>query len=205
MKKDTTAIVLVHGLWMKPWTFFAYKRFFMAKGYHVYRFAYPTTKQDFNKSSTQLAAFVNSRPQKTVHLLGHSMGGILSVCTAANIRKLGKMVLVASPINGSKVANKMKKTVWQKRLLHWAATPLSQGVGDARPNRPCQMIMGDWPFGFGRLIYHFDEPSDGTVSVAETQADWLTEHHTIQTNHLGILKNKHAMQLAYQFLSTEHE
>lgn len=203
MSHDGEAIVLVHGLWMKPWTFYAFKRYFMAKGYHVYRFGYKTTKQEINKSSDQLAAFVNSRPQETVHLLGHSMGGILSVRAAENIRKKGKIALLASPINGSQVAKKMAKSSWQKRLLHWAIEPLTHGVESVKTNRSCQMVMGNWPIGIGRLVYHFDEPSDGTVAVSETQADWLDKHHVINTNHLGILRNKQAMDLTWQFLSKE--
>ncbi len=202
MSKNDEAVVLIHGLWMQAWTWYAFRRYFMAKGMRVYRFAYPTSGQDFDKSSRNLAAFVNSRPEQTIHLVGHSMGGLLAAKTEPNIRKNGKMVMLASPINGSDVAQKMGQNRLLKRLLNHAHRPLTQGL-EKPTQRATMMVMGDRSWGLGRVIHRFDGPSDGTVSVASTQADWLTEHHVVRCNHMGILTNKQALKLTWAFLQKD--
>jgi len=197
------AVVLVHGLYMKPWTWWSYRNFFSDHGYQVYVFGYKTTGQPFDLSVMQLVAFINSRREETVHLVAHSMGGILSMQTLPKVNKSGKLVMLGSPINGSIVAKKLHKKGWQKILLKHAYQPLAAGVVEPKKTRKTLMIAGTSPYGFGRLFEHKLGPSDGTVRVVETEAEWLDGHKKIHTNHIGLLKNKTAMQLTLDFLSSE--
>ncbi len=206
MSNERQAVILIHGLWMKPWTWFSFHQYLRDKGYHVYRFGYKTSRQSFDLSQHQLEAFVNSRPEPTVHMVGHSMGGLLALKASQNIRKTGRLVMLASPINGSKVAKHISQTPFLKKLLKFAETPLIEGIKITQTDRPTMMIMGNWPIGLGRIFYRFKEPSDGTVAVASTQADWLDKHQVINSNHLGILKNKQAKLLTWQFIKeSDHD
>ena len=62
------------------------------------------------------------------------------------------------------------------------------------------MIAGTSPYGMGRLIESQLGPSDGTVAVAETQADWLDHHTTVNCNHMSLLTNREAKRLTLEFL-----
>lgn len=196
------AVVLVHGLWMKKWTWASYRRFLSKQGYKVYSFGYKTTKQPFELSTMQLTAFVNSRTESTVHLVVHSMGGILTMRALPKINKPGKLLMLGSPVNGSKVAKKLEKMGWHKGLLKHATEPLTVGITNPESDRPVMMIAGTSPYGMGRFIERHMGVSDGTVAVDETEADWINYHQTIHSNHFGLLRNKQAKQMTLDFLQS---
>ena len=194
------AVVLVHGLWMRPWTMQALAHALEKAGYRVYFFGYPTVRRDLDSVTRQLAAFVNSRPEPVVHLLAHSMGGTLSLRALKDIRKPGRLVMLGSPIAGSQVAHRLQKLRLHRWLLGHATEPLTQGAADKPPSRETGMIAGVWPWGIGKLVNRFSGPNDGTVSLDETRADWLQHHITVNTNHLGLLKNREVQKEVLHFL-----
>lgn len=200
---DQPAIVMVHGLWMKPWTWSAYRRFFNRHGFQVHQFGYRTTGQPFSRSAMQLAAFVNSRSVSQVHLLVHSMGGLLAMQALTHIHKPGKLVMLGSPVQGSRVAQKLRHKGWHRALLRHATEPLTHGVIQQQFLRPSLMIAGTRPMGLGRVIERSLGASDGTVALEETQADWIDEHRQVHTSHFGLLLNRQTMQLCLDFLSRE--
>jgi pimeloyl-ACP methyl ester carboxylesterase len=193
------AIVLVHGLWMSRWSFFSIANHLMKQGYRVYRFGYRTTSKPFDFNMQKLQAFVNSRKESTVHLVVHSMGGILTMRSLPNIRKSGKLVMLGSPINGSRAAKAMSEKKWAAWMLKHATEPLSNGVINPSVFRKSLMIAGTSnSIGIARLVTRLPEPNDGTVAVDETQADWINTHTTENTNHFRMLfhkKVKHAISL----------
>ena len=199
-KQDKQAVILVHGLWMRRWTWYFYRRYLTAKGYNVYVFGYSTTRQAIEKTVMQLTAVVNSRSEETVHLLAHSMGGIVSMRALPKIKKAGKLMMLASPINGSQVAKTIQRRGWHKFLLGHATEPLTNGVQNPTAFRTSKMLAGNLPYGIGQLIHRMQGENDGTVSVDETQADWINAHQTIHCNHMGLLKNKQAKAITLHFL-----
>lgn len=201
--KATEAVVLVHGLWMKSWTWMSYRKFLTKHGFKAYVFGYKTTRQPFELTVMQLIAFVNSRPEQTVHLVAHSMGGILSMRALPRITKPGKLLMLGTPVNGSKVARKLKQKGWHNRLLRFAADPLTNGVLSSVTSRQTMMIAGTSPYGLGRFIEPKLGPSDGTVGVSETQADWIDTHHQVHSSHFGLLRNRQAQTLTVSFLKAE--
>ncbi|VAW47109.1 hypothetical protein MNBD_GAMMA02-259 [hydrothermal vent metagenome] len=202
-KQPPEAIVLVHGLWVKRWTWNTYRRFLTSHGYQVYLFGYKTTKQTFDLSLMQLTAFVNSRPEQTVHLVVHSMGGILAMRALPRINKPGKLLMLGSPVNGSRAAQKLQAMGWHTSLLKHAAEPLIVGVSMPQVLRPSMMIAGTSPYGLGRLIERRLGPSDGTVGIDETEADWIDQHEKVHSSHFGLLRNKYAMQKTLKFLQNK--
>lgn len=196
------AVILVHGLYMKPWTWVSYRRFLSKQGYKVYLFGYKTTRQPFALTLMQLVAFVNSRPEQTVHLVAHSMGGILSMRALPQMNKPGKLVMLGTPLHGSKVAKKLQHIGWHKKLLNHATEPLTAGAAKANTHRETMMIAGTSPYGLGRFIEPKLGLSDGTVAVAETQAEWLDQHKQVHSSHFGLLRNKQAQALTLEFLNT---
>ena len=182
------------------------------QGYQVYTFGYSTSSRPFEHNVNQLVAYVNSRPEEDVHIIAHSMGSLLSITALPRIRKLGRLVMLGSPVNGSSVAALIKRLKWDKFLTRHASDILTKGLQNPQLDRACMMITGDSPMGLGRFITRLEKPNDGTVSVKETQADWIDQHQVIHTSHMGILKNRQAQQLALNFLleyqpqdQTDHE
>jgi len=195
------AVVLVHGLWMNRWTFRWIAKHLQAKGYKVYRFGYKTTSRPFEFNMQKLKAFVNSRKEQIVHLVVHSMGGILSMCSLPEIRKQGKLVMLGSPINGSQAATAMGQKKWTAWMLKHATEPLENGVVDPKVFRESLMIAGTSnSIGIARIVTKLPEPNDGTVALHETQADWIGHHMTESTNHFRMLLHKNIKQKISDFL-----
>ncbi|MBL4774021.1 MAG: alpha/beta fold hydrolase [Alcanivoracaceae bacterium] len=196
------AVVLVHGLWMSRWSFAFIAKHLSAQGYKVYKFGYATTSKPFAFNMLNLQAFVNSRSEETVHLVVHSMGGILSMRSLPNIRKTGKLIMLGSPVNGSQAAVAMSKNKWSSWLLKHAAEPLENGVVAPKVFRKSYMIAGISSYiGISRLVTKLPKPNDGTVALKETQADWINLHTTEKANHFSMLFRKNIQLKISTFLA----
>lgn len=204
--KADQAVVLVHGLWMSRWSFASIAKHLKNEGYRVYRFGYRTSSKPFDFNRQKLQAFVNSRTQETVHLVVHSMGGILSMRALPNIRKIGKLVMLGSPIKGSQAARAMSQKKWGAWLLNHAIEPLSNGVVEPIVFRHSCMIAGTSNgIGISKLVTKLPEPNDGTVALVETQADWINCHTTEKTNHFRMLFHKKIKTKISDFLTNSKE
>jgi len=195
------AVVLVHGLWMSRWSFHSIAKHLQSKGYKVYRFGYKTSSRPFAFNMDKLKAFVNSRDEEMVHLVVHSMGGILSMRSLPEIRKNGKLVMLGSPVNGSQGAKAMSQKKWTSWMLKHATEPLTNGVVDPQVFRESLMIAGTSnSIGIARLVTKLPIPNDGTVALEETKADWIGTHKTENTNHFRMLFHKNINQKISDFL-----
>lgn len=204
--KADQAVVLVHGLWMSRWSFSSIAKHLKYEGYRVYRFGYKTSRKPFDFNMQKLQAFVNSRTQETVHLVVHSMGGILSMRTLPNIKKTGKLIMLGSPVNGSQAARVMSQKKWGAWLLNHAVEPLSNGVIEPAAFRNSCMIAGTSnSIGISKLVTKLPEPNDGTVALHETQADWIDCHTTEKTNHFRMLFHKNTKNRISEFLSNSKQ
>ena len=196
------AVVLVHGLWMSRWSFAFIAKYLRNHGYQVYRFGYKTTTRPFDFNIEKLTAFVNSRKEGTVHMVVHSMGGILSMRSLPMIRKTGKLIMLGSPINGSRAARAMSEKKWSSWMLKYATEPLTNGVVNPQVFRESYMIAGTSnSIGIARLVTKLPKPNDGTVALDETQADWIDIHTTENTNHFRMLFHPKVKKRIAQFLT----
>ena len=139
-----------------------------------------------------------------VHLVGHSLGGLL-LARLVEIHPelpLAASVLLGSPVNGSCAARGFARVPGASLLFG----PVAQQelLGDL-PHRwrhaaPVGVIAGSWSFGFGRFMGGLPVPNDGTVSVDETRLDGATAHLVLPVSHLGLLLSEAAVQSTINFL-----
>ena len=108
------------------------------------------------------------------------------------------------PLCGSQVAQNLGRhwpTAWalgRSRALLEAGCPTWQG--------PAQVgvVAGNVARGAGRLLAHFDGPSDGTVAVAETRLPGLADHCIVAASHTGLVFSRAAADQAVAFLRHGH-
>jgi len=155
-------IVLVHGIWMHGLAMSYMAQYFKEQGFQTLRISY-----DFLKNSPP----ENALQGKTLHLVGHSLGGIVILHLMKNHPDLniGKIVLVGSPVRGSTVAKRIHGNQLLRPLLGRSA----EGglLGDAPVydgHRPLGIIAGTGKFGLGALFYPSNEKGDGVVTLKET-------------------------------------
>ena len=106
------SVILVHGLWLPGPELFFLRRRLRAAGFRTYRFSYRSVADDLDKNAAQLAAFIAAKTDEELHLVGHSLGGIviLRMLELTPRACSGRVVCLGSPLRSS-VAGKARRTV----------------------------------------------------------------------------------------------
>ncbi|SFD23349.1 Alpha/beta hydrolase family protein [Thiohalospira halophila DSM 15071] len=200
-------VVLVHGLWMPGRDMALLARRLRRAGYHPEIFRYPTTRAPASAHGAELAGFVTRLPAGEVHLVGHSLGGLV-IRHALNrgidrgIDRPGRVVTLGTPHRGSSVACALAG----RRTTRWLlGRAWEDGLdGDLPPwtgDRELGTIAGTRPHGVGQFFGSLERPHDGTVAVAETRLPGVP-HATVTASHMGLLFHREAARLTATFLAT---
>jgi len=203
----STVVVYVHGLWLNGWESVLLRRR-LSRQLHcrTLSFAYSSARADMATNVRSLAQFLAGIGADTLHLVGHSMGGlvILELFDLESRPPLppGRVVLLGSPVQGSLAARNLARRPVGKRLLGLSgreALPVSR-ERRWRGFRDLGVIAGDVPLGFGRLVGPFREPNDGTVLLAETRLAGAAQHLTLHTSHSALVYSGVAARQTAAFL-----
>jgi pimeloyl-ACP methyl ester carboxylesterase len=141
----------------------------------------------------------------TVHLVGHSMGGLVIMNMLAMQPQFppGRVVFLGTPAQPSQAARTLRENLLGRMVLGLAATELA---GDAqrswRNERELGLIVGTSAFGLAQLVVHFDEPNDGTVAVAETHLPGAKARVELPVSHTGMLMSGTVAEEVGRFLET---
>ena len=199
-----TEIVLVHGLWFGAWALAPLGRRLGADGTPVRRISYPCTRDTLEAHAHRLHAFARENEATTRHFVGHSLGGlvILRMFSLFGDAEPGRIVLLGSPLRGSRVARKADRLPGSSALTGKMGPELKEGYDRCPPGREIGMIAGSKDIGLGRLVGGVGAAGDGTVALDETRAPWLTAHRVLPVSHTGLVLSKEAARRASRFLQT---
>jgi pimeloyl-ACP methyl ester carboxylesterase len=186
------AVVYVHGLWMTGIeSIWLRRRLARERGYRFLVFRYASVRAPLAQIIAALRATIAAVDAPQVHLLGHSLGGLLiQRCLASYpMRQPGRVVFLGSPVAGSRAARRLARSACGRALLGAtsAAELLHQQPRDWDSGRDLGIIAGTLPFGLGRLLLEFDEDNDGTVGVSETRMNGARAYLPLPTTHSGML------------------
>jgi triacylglycerol esterase/lipase EstA (alpha/beta hydrolase family) len=104
-------VVMVHGLFHNPSAWILARHRLQAQGLATACFSYPCWNTDWDTTVLNLKNYldelVRSHPGQNIHLLGHSMGGLL-LCAALpqveDARSVRSLITLGTPYGGSKLA-----------------------------------------------------------------------------------------------------
>jgi pimeloyl-ACP methyl ester carboxylesterase len=199
----TETVVLVHGVWMTGLEMHQLERRVRACGYDTVMFNYRSLLQPLAHNAARLIDRVRQQDATTVHLVGHSLGGLVILRALQDHPDLinGRIVLLGSPVNGSVIAKRVQR-YWFSR---WSLGRSGKGalLGDGprwQGQPPLGVIAGTRPVGIGRLLGGFDGANDGTVALAETAIAGATATMTVDTGHFGLLYSTAVAQAVCAFL-----
>ena len=202
---EAGSVVVAHGLWMTGLEATLFRHRLAHHGFAVRQFHYRSMTAMPEDVVAELKAEVVTMAAP-VHLVGHSLGGLLLLRFAAAHPELplGRMVLLGSPVNGSRAARAFAALPGVS--MFFGSLAGGELLRDDRPHWqgavPVGVIAGDHSLGFGRFIGHLPEPNDGTVAVEETQLDGAADHLVLPVSHTGLLVSEAVVAATVRFLSS---
>jgi pimeloyl-ACP methyl ester carboxylesterase len=195
-------IVLVHGLWNRGWYMTIMAKRLRAHGHDVEVFSYPTRSDSLDGHADALNAFLGNIKADELHLVGHSMGGlvILNMLSRFNDLPPGRVVLMGTPVKGSGVVKRLEKLPGQKVLFGKARENLLQGFKHTPLEHETGMIRGTRALGLGLIAGKHGEPNDGSVTVSETELEGLKDSVELDVTHTEMLVSAEVVKQVEQFL-----
>jgi pimeloyl-ACP methyl ester carboxylesterase len=207
----STVIVYVHGLWQSGTeSVLLRRRLAHDLGADARAFSYPSVVADATTNSRALSKFLTAIRADTLHLVGHSLGGVVilkSFEEAPEMQALlppGRIVLMGSPLRGSRTALNLAQLPFGKKIMGLTVgqellTPRERRWSGSRD---LGVIAGDLGLGLGRLVGPLGGPSDGTILLAETQLDGAADRVVLRVSHTGMLFSPAVARAAGVFLRT---
>ncbi len=206
-----TAVVYVHGLWQRgSESLLLRRRLSGALRAKATAFSYPSVSADATTNARSLGAYLSKIEADSLHLVGHSLGGIL-ICklfeTDPGLHARlppGRIVMLGSPLGGSRTARKLSGLPLGTRIMGRSVAEELMAPRERRWTGPRELgvIAGNLGVGLGLLLGRLGGPSDGTVLVEETVLEGTTERRVLRVSHTGMLLSGAVAARAAAFLST---
>ena len=200
-------VVLVHGLWVSARNMGLLQHRLNAAGFQARAFSYPTVQGAPRLNAMELNSFCRDLDTPVLHFVGHSLGGIVLRHLFHNYpdQRPGRVVTLGTPHQPSSAARSLSRLRPGRLAL---GRSVHEGLlGGAPPwgaRRELGSIAGTLRLGLGTLVPGIPEPSDGTVAVAETRLEGMTDHITAPVSHLGLLLSRRAANYTIHFLRHGH-
>ncbi|TBR37052.1 MULTISPECIES: alpha/beta fold hydrolase [Dyella] len=199
-------IILLHGLWMRGFALLMLHRRLIEAGYRVHRFDYMSVAATQERILGRLQERMRELEGDgaPVHLVGHSLGGLLALraCETPEPLPAGRIVCLGSPLLGSAAARAFsgKGGRGGEALLGHNRSLLEHGFERWAGPREVGVIAGRMAMGLGMMLGPLEGENDGTVAVAETRLPGVTDHCVVEANHTGLLFSTATADRIGQFL-----
>ncbi|MGH8223030.1 MAG: esterase/lipase family protein [Woeseiaceae bacterium] len=193
------AVVLLHGIWMPGAGMWLMKRRLERRhGFATELFDYPSVKGTLDENAELLDGFLRERAATRVHLVGHSLGGVVAMRALAinPDAPVARVVCLGSPLCGSRAARSLGMRDWGHAMMGKTIGagvvehPAVEWAVEVTRRFEVGIIAGTRPHGLGRLLTQFDGDSDGTVAVAETRLPGARDHLCLPVSHTGMVLSK---------------
>jgi pimeloyl-ACP methyl ester carboxylesterase len=183
------AVILTHGLWMGGWTMQGLRLLLARRGYAAHTFDYRSVTHGLDEHARLLAARVAQLGQPAVHLVGHSLGGLVILRYLRNYgeQRVRRIVLMGTPVRACMAGLRFENTALGERLLGTSREIWRSLPADYRPQCELGVIAGSRPWGLGRLAMRLPGTNDGVVRLDETEVEGMRDRMVLPVSHSGML------------------
>jgi pimeloyl-ACP methyl ester carboxylesterase len=201
-------VVLLHGLYRSERSMRPLEAPVRDAGFRVVNLDYDSRSQTPEAFVASLDAQLEDccADAPKLHFVTHSLGGIVTRAYVAAKRpaNLGRVVMLAPPNRGSPLGDVVARSAALRFLL--GSTAASLGTDPASfPNAlpPADFEVGVIAGTASRnplAAFLIDGESDGTVPVASTKLDGMTDFITVDSVHTWIMRSDEVAAQTVQFL-----
>jgi triacylglycerol lipase len=203
-------VVLLHGLSRTDNSMWLIAETLEYHGYRVVNYHYPSTDEPVETLVRHVGLAVNQCGFQKTHFVTHSLGGILVRAWLTEYRPpiMGRVVMLAPPNHGSEVVDGLIGNDLVLDMLTFLHGPAVLQLGTDDDSVPSQLPPPDYPLGIiagNRAINPLgpiliEGENDGTVSVASTRIEGMTDHIVVPATHTMIMMNPIAIAEIIEFL-----
>ena len=197
-------VVIVHGLWVHGLIMRWLARRIARCGFTVHVYSYPSMRLTLTQNAERLAQFCSDLAVPRLHLVGHSLGGLiaLKMLESAHGVRCGRLLLLGAPYAGSLAARRLARYPGGRALLgrsiaEWLHTPRPAPAGDTEIG----VIAGTRGIGLGRLVAPgLPRPNDGVVALMETEVPDTVDRIALPVSHSEMLVSREVARQCCAFL-----
>lgn len=193
-------VVFVHGLYMTGVEFGLLRRRVEAAGFGTQRFHYHSFLRSVDENAMLLADCLKGIATERLHLVGHSLGGMVILRMFERNLELppGRVVFMGAPVRGSRAAVNLKERGLGFLLGRSGPEGLTLPHEAAwNATRELGVIAGTHAFSINPFQPNIPPPHDGVVSVEETRISGAKDNIELHLAHTTMLfSNQLAEQVA---------
>ena len=186
------------GLWMPAALMAVFASRLSRAGYATRRFAY-WGRDAVEANVERLAQYIDGR---CVHLVGHSLGGVLIFDLLQSHPELrcGSVVLLGAPVRGCFAGRRLGAASIGRWMMGACASRWSERDACWRRREPLGVIAGTRPLGLGRALGALPGENDGVVRVEETAVDGMSEQVLLPMGHSWLPVSRRVASMVDRFL-----
>lgn len=197
MTAGRDAVLLLHGLWMNRLVMQYLGTSLARAGFSTHTLAYRSMQGTLSEHRALLAQSLADLPEPRVHLVGHSMGGVIAMDFLGHLgrsgkegagQRMGRTLLLGSPVVDCGAARDFGESAGGRLMLGESVTVWREAFPlKVPPDREVGAIAGTKRLGLAQLFVDIPGDNDGVVSVAETRLAGLADHIVLPVSHTGML------------------
>jgi pimeloyl-ACP methyl ester carboxylesterase len=201
-------VVLLHGLARSARSMHKMEVALQREGYIVHNLDYDSRHHKIEQLAKTVGQQIRTSTEsaKSVHIVTHSLGGILvrQIQATAPIPNLGRVVMLSPPNQGSEIVD----TIGDWRLFEKINGPAGEQLGTSRNgfikklpaiDFDCGILTGDRSINWINSLM-IPGKDDGKVSVTSARVEGMSACKVVHATHPFIMKKKAVIEDVIHFL-----